>query len=99
MDKITEIIPDNIPKWAADAIDRGDFFKTAIAQAEQSELLRRKAKAFDWIAKNRPIQVTLNPIKIRTMTGKSHGNGLVWQVVAEGETVLEAIENTTTHNK
>lgn len=37
MDKITEIIPDDIPQWAAEAIDRGDFFKVAIAKAEAAD--------------------------------------------------------------
>lgn len=37
MDKITEIIPDDIPQWAAEAIERGDFFKVAIAKAEAAD--------------------------------------------------------------
>lgn len=37
MDKITEIIPDDIPQWAAEAIERGDFFRVAIAKAEAAD--------------------------------------------------------------
>lgn len=32
--KITEIIPDDIPQWASEAFQAGNFFKTAIALVE-----------------------------------------------------------------
>jgi len=32
--KITEIIPDDIPQWASEAIQDGNFFKVAIALVE-----------------------------------------------------------------
>jgi len=30
LNKVTEIIPDDIPRWASDAINNGDFFKVCI---------------------------------------------------------------------
>ncbi len=33
MNKVTEIIPDNLPEWAKNSIDNGTFFKTAVEKA------------------------------------------------------------------
>jgi hypothetical protein len=38
MNKITEIIPDTIPKWAQRAIDDGQFFRVAIERVAELEL-------------------------------------------------------------
>jgi hypothetical protein len=32
--KITEVIPDDIPAWAQDAMDAGEFFRVAISRVE-----------------------------------------------------------------
>ena len=34
MNKVTEIIPDDIPEWAKKAIENGNFFTTAIEKVE-----------------------------------------------------------------
>lgn len=34
MNKIIEIIPDNVPQWVTDAINNGTFFKEAIAKTK-----------------------------------------------------------------
>lgn len=37
MNKITEIIPDDLPDWAKQAMDNGQFFKTACDRIKQLE--------------------------------------------------------------
>ena len=37
MNKITEIIPDNLPDWAQEAMDNGQFFKVAIKKVAELE--------------------------------------------------------------
>jgi len=37
VNKITEIIRDDMPEWAQDAIDNGNFFSVAIAKVESLE--------------------------------------------------------------
>jgi len=34
MSKVTEIIPDELPEWAEDAIAKGQFFKEAVQKVE-----------------------------------------------------------------
>ena len=42
MDKITEIIPDDIPQWAQDAIDKGLLWKTVFARIKELEGIDRQ---------------------------------------------------------
>jgi len=44
MDKITEIIPDDIPEWAQQAIDEGQFFKVACDSMKELDKLKRLLK-------------------------------------------------------
>lgn len=37
--KITEIIPDDIPKWAKDAMDRGQLFNEIVKREEDARRL------------------------------------------------------------
>lgn len=37
MDKITEIIPDDIPQWAQDAMDKGQLWTTVFDRIEELE--------------------------------------------------------------
>ena len=37
MNKTTEIIPDDLPKWAQDAINEGQFFREAIERVAELE--------------------------------------------------------------
>lgn len=37
MDKIVEIIPDDLPEWAQDAIDRGQLFDEMLKRINRAE--------------------------------------------------------------
>jgi len=41
--KITEIIPDDIPQWAKDAMDRGQLFNEMVKQVENA-----RSEAIGW---------------------------------------------------
>ena len=45
MNKITEIIPDDIPEWARLAIDEGRFFKAACERVAKTQKLRPMSEA------------------------------------------------------
>ena len=47
MPKITEIIPDDLPEWAAEAFDNGQFFRVAIERVATLEQELREAA--DWV--------------------------------------------------
>ena len=42
MDKIVEMIPDNLPDWVLDAMERGQLFKALLDKIEYYEDLERK---------------------------------------------------------
>ena len=48
--KITEIVPDDMPKWANDAFDGGQFFRVCLAKVGKLEKENKKLKK---IIKNR----------------------------------------------
>jgi len=56
--KIVEIIPDNMPEWALNAMDRGQFFKEALEKISTLESAIAKQESdsdiIDWIIANRP---------------------------------------------
>ena len=37
MNRIVEIFPDNVPEWAQEAFDAGQFFRIAIARVQEAE--------------------------------------------------------------
>lgn len=37
MPKVTEIIPENMPEWAQDGIDSGQFFRVCLERVEHAE--------------------------------------------------------------
>lgn len=41
--KITEIIPDDIPQWASDAMDRGQLFNEIVKQVDKA-----RGEAIGW---------------------------------------------------
>ena len=44
MNKVTEIIPEDIPSWAQEAIDEGQFFRIAMEKVKELEKELREIK-------------------------------------------------------
>jgi len=69
MSKITEIIPDNIPEWAQEAMDNGNFFSVAIAKVES---LEKEVKSLNDTLDNFGIVRGLEPDTDYTVTITKH---------------------------
>jgi len=69
MSKITEIIPDNRPEWAQEAIDNGNFFSVAIAKVES---LEKEVKSLNAALDNFGIVTGLEPETDYTVTITKH---------------------------